>query len=345
MRVLDVQDDRGASFGAFLEHLGVEPENLEFLKTASVVDPHEARDRDFALLLVDDDGSVHRKYACSDKGNITCSMFYLERAQPFLNTAAIKTAAANLASLARDFGMNVPVEIEKMASLELTPDDTRDILDERTVVYHPPRQFAPAPVPDTTPFGKIASAQRQWHDLSPLEKRATALEIVEESRGLPLTVPEHIFKYAGTTLSPNFSVHMRRRMEYTADREVADQYEFLSKTAALYTPESVLDAVYKLDDAAGLRWSGGDRYGERLPDPVLCVYGQTKEAAYRWQSGGDFVTEHDLVRFVPREDARMKFTDIFTDDVWLRFVKDPVGTFKGMPDEQKMLLSRLARAE
>jgi len=86
-------------------------------------------------------------------------------------------------------------------------------------------------------------------------------------------------------------------------------------------------------------------YGEKIADPVLAVYDRVKEAAYVWTEGGDHVTEHDLVMFRTREAARTYFTSTFTDALWEKFEKDPVGTFRAMPSHQKVLLSRLARME
>ena len=70
-----------------------------------------------------------------------------------------------------------------------------------------------------------------------------------------------------------------------------------------------------------------------------------EEAAFAWYQGGEHVTEHDLSKFRTRPDARRIFTETFTDDLWLRFVADPVGAFKGMNLVQQVLLSRMAREE
>lgn len=343
MRIIDVSDDLGASFKAFAETLGAQ--NLpETVKTAAWVEPASAKDRDFALILVDSDGTAHRKYACHDPGNILVSMFYLDQAQPHLNPAAVKTAAVNLSSLAKDWGLDVPAEIEKLATLVLPEGAERDVIDARRVHYHPPVQRLQVKTA-SGPFAKLASAKLAWHDMTPQERRTTVLELKKEAESVPLVMPEHFYRYAGDGVSEKFAMHMRMRESLTSDPEVVAEYRSLAKTASLFPPENVVEAVYLLDEAAHLRWHGGDRYGESLPDPVRCVYDTQKEASFTWNSGGDFCTEHDLEMFRHRSNARKLFTDTFTDALWLRYEKDPVALFKSMPDEQKHLLSRLAHSE
>lgn len=343
MRVLDVNDDYGASLAVVAAQVGLD--NLsDTVKTAQWLDPAVGRDRDFALILVDGDGSCHRKYACHDPGNTVVSMFYLEQAQQHLNPAAIKVAAANLSRIARDWGLEVPAEVEKMAARVLPEGAERDVIDERRVHYRPPKLASAGNAP-SGPFAKLASVKKNWHALSPQERRAVALDLVKEASTAPIQVPPEIYRYSGPGLSPKFAAHMQTRRAYCADEECAAGYDFLSKTASLFPPENVLDALYALDEVAHLRWAGGDRYSEKLADPVLAVYERVKEAAYVWTDGAEHVTEHDLVMFRVSADARTHFTNTFTDALWERFDRDPVGTFKGLPREQKILLSRLARAE
>lgn len=343
MRIIDVTDDLGASLKAFIDEVGAD--NLsDTVKTASWLEPASGRDRDYALILVDDDGTAHRKFACHDPGNTLVSMFYLEKvAQPSLNPAAIKVAATNLGSLARDWGLQVPAEIEKMASTALSERAARDIVDARRVHYRPPKVASAPRAPG--PFEKVADVERRWDDLTPHERRASALEIVKLASELPVSVPDRCYRYAGDKLSEKFAMRMAVRKDHTSDPAVRTGYDQLAKTASLFPLDNVVDALYLLDEAAHLRWAGGDKYGENLPDPVRCVFETTKVAAFFWTHGAEHVSEHDLAAYLTRENARTHFTDTFTDELWGRFVKDPISTFKAMPTEQKILLSRLARAE
>lgn len=342
MLIIDVADDLGASFKRFIDQVGAD-QLADTVKTASWLEPGVARDRDYALILVDDDGSSHRKYACHDPGSTLVSMFYLQQAAPLLNPAAVKVAAANLGSLAKDWGLDVPHEITKLASTVLPEGAEKDILDARRVRFHP-QKVAAAPAP-SGPFEKLASAKLAWHDMTPQQRRVAACELVKEASTTPIVVPHEMFRYTGEKVGSKFAYHMGVRVEHCQDPEIAEQYKELAKTASLFPPDNVVDALYILDDAAHLRWAGGSRYGELIADPVLAVYDHNKEAAFVWNEGGDSVTEHDLLMFRTRESAREYFTSTFTDALWEKYEKDPVGTFKSMPTHQKVLLSRLARME
>lgn len=339
MRVLDVADDLGASLLARfpLDQLPA------FVKTAEWREPGEARDRDFALVLVDTDGSRHRKYACHDPGSTLVSMLYLEQAQAHLNPAAIKVAAATLSGLARDWRLEVPASIDKLAALDLSEEEQRRVLGERTVRYAPPRAHAKIASAPAGAFDKLASARQQWHLLGPYERRETAVELVKLASEVPLVVPPELARYAGDGLSPKFASHMALRAQYAGTPELANGYQELAKIAANFTPESVVEAVYVMDGQAGLRWAGGDRYSEKLADPVLCVYDRVKQAAWSWSHGAEATNENELGDFARRHGARETFTQTFHDALWLKFAADPVGTFKAMPREQQVLVSRMAR--
>ncbi len=336
MPVLAFADDHGATLIAALG--GQQP--AEILKTAEWREPFECLDRDFALILVDDDGSEHRKYACHDAGNTLVSMFYLEQAVDQLNPAAIKTAAANLAELGRHQGLEIPENITKLAELSLL--DPRDIIDERRVHFRPPRVRSAEKVA-SGPYERLREIQSGWDDMEPHEKRAAAVELHEFSQQVPLQVPRAIDRYAGDGLSEKFASHMKARLPYVRDPELASEYKRLAKVAGVLAPNEVVSVLYELDNRAGLRWSGGDRYGEKIADPFLCVFDRVKEAEYSWNHGGEFTNERQLDIFPYKPNAEKIFRDTFTEALWLRFKANPLGTFKSMPVEQQILVSRMVR--
>ena len=102
--------------------------------------------------------------------------------------------------------------------------------------------------------------------------------------------------------------------------------------------EDVVETLYLMDERSSLT----GRYGRDLPDPLLAVFGQTKEAEYSWRHGTDMVNASQLLRFSGSPKCEYTLGDLFAGDICTRFKKDPLGTFQGMPDEQKILLARLA---
>ena len=93
-RVIDFQDDLGAAFTV----ADVAPP--ETLKTASFREDYELTDGDYALILVDEDGREHRKFACHDPGNTWMSLWYFENVDSGLPDYAKQAAAENLAMYA-----------------------------------------------------------------------------------------------------------------------------------------------------------------------------------------------------------------------------------------------------
>jgi len=93
-RVIDFHDDLGASFCA------TDLRPPEFLKTASFRETYELHDGDFALIIVDEAGKEHRKFACNDAGNTWLSLWYFENVESGLPEHAKVAAAENLATYA-----------------------------------------------------------------------------------------------------------------------------------------------------------------------------------------------------------------------------------------------------
>ena len=337
MLILDIQDDQGALIASMLG----DDEPGEIIKTAAHLPADELLDRDFALILIDDTGHEHRKYACHDAGNILVSMAYLQHAaeRRFLNETAIKVAADNLSSLAEDFGLEVPAEVQKLASLEISP---RERLDERRVIYRPPRRERTVKRA-SGPYEMLKTAQATWHDLPPQEKRAAAVSLFEAEQSLPISIPDHIARYSGDQVGDKLAAHMRVRATLTADPELQQEYGRLAKVASVLGPEATVQTLYRLDNAAGVRWAGGDRYGEHIVDPFLAVYDHTKEAEFSWYHGAENVSAAQLWNFCCAEGSRYTFEKTFADGKWASFCKDPVKAFQGMPLEQQILVSRMAR--
>lgn len=95
----------------------------EGVKTAHILSQEERdvlRDEAYALIL-HNEGSLLRKFACVDEGNTILSCLYFEENAELLPQEAMKTAAANLASFCEDFGLE-PTPFVKMAA-ELKKDE------------------------------------------------------------------------------------------------------------------------------------------------------------------------------------------------------------------------------
>lgn len=386
--IIDHHDD----LGSYLRRVAPGIANSTFVKEASWGERPEMLDRDFALILVDQDGKEHRKLAMNDAGNTLSSIIYFLTKENQLPDSAIKLAAINLLDAAIHQGLydtygDTGLMIEKVGSAFdilahlADTEETRGIMDERrlhvkeamagNMSYNPtmptiatakPGMPAAAPntimQPNTTmgmnppntimktasvanSYDLIKEAQAVWTELDPVDKRAFALIIKEAAYEEGASVPTNIMQYTGNELNPLFERIMQQRQSYTANPELQDDYDRLAKVAHVMSLEDATEALYLLDEQAGLL----DRYGTKLPDPVLAVYGtQTKVASWSWNHGGVYCTEQNLQRLVHDPIRRSQFEDLFDTDLCDKFRKDPIKTFESRPLEQKLIIARMANS-
>jgi hypothetical protein len=352
MTVIDQHDDLGALFRAHGPKSG-----LEFLKEASWKERDDILDRDFALIIVDSTGKEHRKFASYDAGNVFMSQWYLLNAEHELPQGAVKVAASNLLDASEAFGLTAHPALALLAQEgESLPGDGRRVYIKtasttkyasRTEEFEPSQlrpigkgMFAARgshTVKEASAYDAISALIQKWDDLDPYDRHEAAVDVVKVASAVGATVPPHIFQYSGTSLNPRFEKIAQQRMRYTANEEYQKDYYRLSKMAAALPTDDVVEALFLMDERAGLL----NRYGANLPDPVLCVYGAEKSAEYSWNHGGDYVTASMLMRY-SGSTAVESMEDVFSDDVMKKFKADPVGTFQKMPLEQQILVSRMA---
>ena len=382
MPVIDHHDDLCESFLA-----SVDPNQVtEIMKISSWKESSDLLDRDFALILVDEVGKEHRKFACFDSGNALMSEWYLLNAEHGLDSDSVKTAAANIVDSLESFGL-VPTPASvyladrtagadsrrvKVASMPITGNQNSHIRAAKggalggaalgaisgakgggTPLQIAGRMLGRGTAAGTagalgvggmdytaknaSAFDYVADAAASWDDLDPYDRHEVAVNLVKVASVGGATVPGHIYAYSGTSLNPNFKKIAEARRDFTSLQDVQDGYSRLSKMASVMDPDDVVEAMYLLDEQAQVN----HRYGSRIPDPVLSVYGTTKEAEYSWTHGGDYVNERMLKRYAG-SDSSQKMEDVFTEDLKDLFRRDPVAVFKRMPDEQKILLTRMA---
>lgn len=374
---VDFYDDLGAAYFGHHQDGDVEAH----VKTAAWREPADLLDRDFALIIVDQEGKEHRKFACFDEGNALMSLWYLQNVAHGLPGNAVKLAEYNIKKVLGEDG-----------ELELGTAHEGRVLDERrvyvkTAMMTPPSTKPPMPTgmvsgaagvsmvgaaspmrppplvnaatpmagggrtglgnaatgakvasaDYVSPFDVLRHAQETWADLDPYSRHDLAAYLTKEADS-GMAVPDYIYAYGGTTLNPRFERLMSDRREFTANTALQSDYARLGKIAEAIPTEDVVEALYLLDEQAGLT----PRYGHRLPDPLLCVYGQTKQAEWSWMHGSDAVNETQLRLFASAPYCSENLGQLFYDDICEEFKKDPLGTFNKMPVEQQIIVARLA---
>jgi hypothetical protein len=351
MPVIDQHDDLCQ---LFREH--GPKENIEFLKTASWKERDDLLDRDFAVIVVDSTGAEHRKFACYDAGNIFMSQWYLLNAEHGLPPGVVKVAAANLLQAAEDLHLSPhPVLPLLVAEGDTLPGDGRRVYVKTAsaTTYSPPPSMEPSQIiplgrgmsrvggtsatKEGSAYDALSSLIQAWDTLDPYDRHEAAVDIVKVASGVGMKVPDHILQYSGTSLNRRFEKIANTRAEYTADPAQQEDYRRLAKMAAALDPDDVVEALFLMDERAGLL----TRYGRNIPDPVLSVFGVEKQAEFSWIHGSDYVTATMLARFSGSPPALETLEEMFEEGVVSSFKRDPVGTFKKMPLEQQILVSRL----
>ena len=177
-----------------------------------------------------------------------------------------------------------------------------------------------------------------WHEMDPYDRHELAVTLCKTAAADGASVPAQIFQYGGETLNPHFEQLMRVRTDYVRDPNVAADYSRLGKIAGVMDTEDVVEALFLLDEASGLL----HRYGTKLSDPLLCVYGQEKQASWAWSHGSDYINEDLLTNFASSPVSSVKLEDLFDEDFAVKFRKAPVASFQKMPLEQQRIVSRMA---
>ena len=381
--IVDHQDD----LGTFLRQTNPKIANSSFIKEAAWKEKPEMMDKEFALILVEPNGTEHRKLAMQDAGNTLASITYLLTKDHGLTESAVKLASYNLLNAAMHQGLydaygDTLLRHEKLGSafdiLAQLSDTLSDvhIIDERRVGI-PKEAMGPGmgygkginkTVATTQPgmpnmtkgpntimtsgtgagmagkttyasYDLIKEAQFMWPELDPVDKRAFAMIIKQAAAEEGASVPNSIYQYTGNELNPNFEMIMKRRQDYTSNPELQSDYDRLSKVAHVMPLEDATEALYLLDEQAGLL----NRYGNNIPDPVLSVYGTTKQASsWSWSHGGDHCTEEGLHKLCHDPIKREQFERLFSKDICDSFLVDPVKEFEKRPIEQQIIISRIA---
>lgn len=189
-------------------------------------------------------------------------------------------------------------------------------------------------------YDLIKEAEFAWADMDPVDKRQFAMVIKEAAEQEGAGVPDFIHQYTGNELNPQFEMLMKRRQDYTANEDLQSDYDRLAKVAHVMDLADATEALYLLDEQAGLL----NRYGSNLPDPVLSVYGTTKEAMWSWNHGGDYCTARELELMCHDPIKRKQFEDLFSEEICNEFRANPVKSFESRPIEQQILIARMANS-
>jgi hypothetical protein len=173
-----------------------------------------------------------------------------------------------------------------------------------------------------------------WIGMAPAERHEFSVKTAARAGELGIEVPELMARYGSTGYAPDLEAHLANR------RAVAPQFEQvwddLQEKRAMIEPESFASLLQEADELVGLNYE----WGGSVMDPYFATFGgsgDTEKLAWAWEGAdGDAITEEGL-RAIPSN----KLAETFSSDFVEAFSHDPVTIFESMPDQHKVLISRM----
>jgi len=293
-----------------LEKLAETVQDLSEDARTTYVPSYEERESmdesNFGLILWHPNLGKFNKFATDSSGLVEINMALLASKMKDLPDEIIKIAAANLTCAAKNFGVQIPKDLEKFASTEYVYNtlDIRTIDEAKFIVktseIEEPKTYAVLgdnkyPLDNKKDILKAATYFKKHHNkFSPLAKLAFALDVVNAAKNNDIAISKsEVEKYASIN-TDEFNVdlkdHIAVRQSYLKDDEsdIFEIYDELLEKSAELGPNRTASALYELDKKLGLT----DSYGKGIEDSIISVFALTKEAGT--DIDGHFVTNNQL---------------------------------------------------
>jgi len=192
------------------------------------------------------------------------------------------------------------------------------------------------------PLDSMADVQKaaeyfetNYKEMEPVEAHIFAVKTAARAEEIGVPTSHTLQRYGSIEYAIDVDAHMANRLAVTP-LEYREVYQELREKRASIEPETFANLLAEADEISGLRWVwGGD-----VADPYYATFGKQANA-WSWTGRtGDFTTEEELKWLAKngRPLVHKHFSSEFTDS----FIKDPITIFESMPDDSKVILSRLA---
>lgn len=195
---------------------------------------------------------------------------------------------------------------------------------------------------DTYPQIKAAAAYFEEYGcrMPPEDRHRYCSALVKQAAKLGLELHHDIRKYGSSQYAPLVELAVARELrvqqlgDAPLERTVLDS--MFEKRAEL-APDAFCALLSEFDQATGLDHC----YDRTVYDPYYSTYGCEKRAEqFSEVIGNDSVTADALQRLARTGASALRNT--FSADFLAEFQKDPVGIFRSMPRDQKLILMRMA---
>ncbi len=192
-------------------------------------------------------------------------------------------------------------------------------------------------------YADVRAAVQYFDDLypemAPADRHEYAVKTASRARELGIETSAMLDRYGSTEYALDVEGHLVTRAGAAPD-EWKGVYEEMREKRASIEPEAFAQLLEAADRGANLNWY----WGGEIADPWYSTFGgdlQKVASSWSWMSRvGDYVTEPQLRELA--RNGRPLIHKQFTSDITNAFVKDPITIFMSLPDDSKMILSRLA---
>lgn len=178
----------------------------------------------------------------------------------------------------------------------------------------------------------------EWHGrMSPEHRREYSVNMVKRAKALHIPVSPVAEKYASAGYAPDheISAALDDRKISLLDEGMLTVLDKLASARPHMSPDDFAVTLGEFDKMAGIE----HLYDRHIVDPYYATFGE-KRASDSIAIGNDIMYVKDLKRFAKVGFNTMKTR--FGEDMATEFIKDPVGIFNSMPDDQKKIIMRIA---
>jgi hypothetical protein len=178
--------------------------------------------------------------------------------------------------------------------------------------------------------------------MSPEDRHEYCIKTAARADELGIEVPELVSRYGSPYYADDINGHLAARRAIVQDKELIGLYSELQEKRAHVEPEMFAELLTEADEAAGLNWY----WGGQIADPYFATFGgmskeKRAESIWTWTGRlGDYVTG-DQLRYLATNGRPMVHKH-FSSDITNAFISDPITIFESLPDDSKIILSRLA---
>ena len=179
--------------------------------------------------------------------------------------------------------------------------------------------------------------------MEPVDRHEFCVNLVKRASELSIPLEDRARKYGSETYAPHTEIKTAFAMRRSLLQDPAEM-ALLDKVAQVLPtlhPSDFVAVLEEFDKTAGLH----HHYDSHVYDPYYSTFGFTKTAeedSATWSDvvGNYHVTGRELENCALSQFARLQKQ--FGEDFATEFKKDPIGIYKSMPVEQKILIIRIA---